>query len=200
MATEVYTFLISYEGLEDKIWRKAQVSSNNRLDQLGYLVLAAFDTMANHLFEFEYDGQCFELPDEDADPDELVDMADYKLHQLKMKPGARMKMTYDFGMDQVFDLELLTVEPMAQGTGKHFPHVIDGAGCGILDDMPVFETRELIEQIDKNGCTDEPLFYKGSAEPWDYRQFDLKMHNFFLKCNIRVIQKAYEEFWDGYYE
>ena len=36
MATKVYTFHIVYEGLEEKIWRKVEVSSNYRLDQLGY--------------------------------------------------------------------------------------------------------------------------------------------------------------------
>jgi len=50
MATQVYTFFITYEGLDDKIWRKVQVSSNYRLDQLGYLLLATFDTLAYHLF------------------------------------------------------------------------------------------------------------------------------------------------------
>ncbi len=54
MSIKVYTFQISYEGLEDKIWRKAEVSSNARLDQLGYTVLASFDTMAYHLFEFSF--------------------------------------------------------------------------------------------------------------------------------------------------
>ena len=52
MTTKVYTFHITYEGLEEKIWRKVEVSSNYRLDQLGYMVLAAFDTLAYHLFEF----------------------------------------------------------------------------------------------------------------------------------------------------
>ena len=54
MATKVYTFHITYEGLEEKIWRKVEVSSNYRLNQLGYMVLAAFDTLAYHLFEFYY--------------------------------------------------------------------------------------------------------------------------------------------------
>ena len=54
MSAKVYTFHISYEGLAEKIWRNIAVSSNYRLDQLGYAVLAAFDTMAYHLFEFHY--------------------------------------------------------------------------------------------------------------------------------------------------
>ena len=45
MATNVYTFHVTYEGLEDKIWRDIEVSSNYRLAQLGYAVLAAFGAL-----------------------------------------------------------------------------------------------------------------------------------------------------------
>ena len=62
MAAKVFTFHIVYEGLEEKIWRNIAVSSNYRLDQLGYAVLAAFDTMAYHLFEFHYKDSWFEIP------------------------------------------------------------------------------------------------------------------------------------------
>lgn len=44
MAAKVFTFHIVYEGLEEKIWRNIAVSSNYRLDQLVYAVLAAFDS------------------------------------------------------------------------------------------------------------------------------------------------------------
>ena len=66
MAARVYTFHIAYEGLEDRIWRNVEVSSNYRLDQLGYMVLSVFDTLAYHLFEFYYDDGQFEIPNEDA--------------------------------------------------------------------------------------------------------------------------------------
>ena len=67
MAAKVFTFHIVYEGLEEKIWRNIAVSSNYRLDQLGYAVLAAFDTMAYHLFEFHYKDGRFEISGDDAD-------------------------------------------------------------------------------------------------------------------------------------
>lgn len=91
MATKVYTFHITYEGLEEKIWRKVEVSSNYRLNQLGYMVLAAFDTLAYHLFEFYYDDDRFEIPNEDA-PFEQIDMANFKLHQLDLKLDDRIRM------------------------------------------------------------------------------------------------------------
>ena len=194
MATKVYTFHITYEGLEEKIWRKVEVSSNYRLDQLGYMVLAAFDTMAYHLFEFYYDEDRFEIPNEDA-PFEQIDMADFKLHQLKLKLGDRIRMEYDFGTMQTFWLELIELADMKRGWGRRYPYVLDGAGRGIIDDMSCEELSELVAQIDRNGKTDEPIYYQERMMPWDYRWFDLDCMNSLLKGEIELIEEGYALFW-----
>lgn len=36
MPAQVYDFLIPCKGLEDAVWRRIQLSSNYRLDQLAY--------------------------------------------------------------------------------------------------------------------------------------------------------------------
>ena len=194
MATKVYTFQVAYEGLEDKIWRKIAVSSNYRLDQLGYAILAAFDTMAYHLFEFHYDGERFEIPNEDA-LEEQIDMAVFKLHQLKLNIGDRIRMDYDFGTTQTFWIELVNVEDMGRGQGTRYPYIIEGAGCGIIDDMSPEELRELIEQIDNKGQTDDPIYYHNRTFPWDYRWFNLDNTNALFKGEIRMIEEGYEPFW-----
>ena len=194
MATKVYTFHITYEGLEEKIWRKVEVSSNYRLDQLGYMVLAAFDTLAYHLFEFYYDDDRFEIPNEDA-PFEQIDMADFKLHQLKLKLGDRIRMGYDFGTTQTFWLELVEIADMKRGWGRRYPYVLDGAGRGIIDDMSCEELSELVAQIDRNGNTDEPIYYQERMMPWDYRWFDLDCMNSLLKGEIELIEEGYAPFW-----
>ena len=194
MATKVYTFHIAYEGLEDRIWRKAEVSSNYRLDQLGYMVLAAFDTMAYHLFEFFCGDGRFEIPNEDA-PFEQIDMADFKLHQLGLKIGDRIRMDYDFGTTQTFWLELVAVDDMKRGWGRRYPYVLDGAGLGIIDDMSCEELSELIAQIDRTGKTDEPIYYQERIISWDYRLFDLDCMNSLLKGEIEMIEEGYAPFW-----
>ena len=194
MATKVYTFHITYEGLEEKIWRKVEVSSNYRLDQLGYMVLAVFDTMAYHLFEFYYDDDRFEIPNEDA-TFEQIDMADFKLHQLKLKLGDRIRMEYDFGTTQTFWLELVEIADMKRGWGRRYPYVLDGAGRGIIDDMSCEELSELVAQIDRNGNTDEPIYYQERMMPWDYRWFDLDCMNSLLKGEIELIEEGYAPFW-----
>ena len=194
MATKVYTFHITYEGMEEKIWRKVEVSSNYRLDQLGYMVLAAFDTLAYHLFEFYYDDDRFEIPNEDA-PFEQIDMANFKLHQLDLKLGDRIRMDYDFGTTQTFWLELIEIADMKRGWGRRYPYVLDGAGRGIIDDMSCEELSELVAQIDRNGKTDEPIYYQERMMPWDYRWFDLDCMNSLLKGEIELIEEGYAPFW-----
>lgn len=194
MATKVYTFHITYEGLEDKIWRKVAVSSNYRLDQLGYTVLAAFDTMAYHLFEFYYDDERFEIPNEDAET-EQIDMAAFKLHQMDLKIGDRIRMDYDFGTPQTFRIELIGVEDMERGQGRRYPYIVEGAGCGIIDDISSDELQELIAQIDKTGKTQEPIYYNNRVMPWDYRWFDLDNINALFKGEIELIEDGYAPFW-----
>ena len=194
MATKVYTFHITYEGLEEKIWRKVEVSSNYRLNQLGYMVLAAFDTLAYHLFEFYYDDDRFEIPNEDA-PFEQIDMANFKLHQLDLKLDDRIRMDYDFGTTQTFWLELIEIADMKRGWGRRYPYILDGAGRGIIDDMSCEELSELVAQIDRNGKTDEPIYYQERRMPWDYRWFDLDCMNSLLKGEIELIEEGYAPFW-----
>lgn len=195
MAAKVYTFHIAYEGLEEKIWRKVEVSSNYRLDQLGYMILAAFDTLAYHLFEFHYHGSCLGIPDEDWDENDQMDMATLTLYRIGLKIGDRIRMDYDFGTTQTFWLELIAVEDMKRGWGRRYPFILAGAGQGIIDDLSCEELKLLVEQIDRNDKTDEPIYYRNKGIPWDYRRFDLDCMNSLLKSEIEMIAEGYAPFW-----
>lgn len=194
MAAKVYTFHITYGGLEERIWRKVEVSSNYRLDQLGYLVLATFDTMAYHLFEFQFRDRCYEIPDEYS-PSAQIDMAAFKLCQLGLTVGDQLCMEYDFGTTQYFRLELIGCEDMLHGHGRRYPRIVDGAGQGILDDVSSEELAELIAQIDRKGKTDNPIYYQDRPTPWDYRRFELDMANFLMRTDIPLIEEGYAPFW-----
>lgn len=197
MQAQILTFHVTYEGLADKIWRDVRVSSTSRLHQLCYLVLAAFDTMACHLFEVQCGQTRYQLPDEDSeDDDDFMDVSLSRMYQLRLKPGDEMTMTYDFGLDHTFRMVLVSAEPMPKGAIKQYPIVADGAGSGILEDIHVSEMAELIDQIDAKGCTDEPLFYRDREAPWDYRRFDLKELGARLKTDLKEIEAGYEPFWE----
>ena len=194
MATKVYTLHISYNGHNERIWREVEVSSNYRLNQLGYLVLAAFDTTASHMFEFLFANTCYRIPSEDVCVDSK-DMAEFDLCQLGLQVGSMLQMNYDYGTTQTFELEVVAVDDMARGSGRRYPRIVKGAGRGILDETSPDVFAELVDQIDCIGRTVEPIFYRDRAQPWDYRVFDLGSMNALLKDEISRIENSYAVFW-----
>ena len=196
MATKVYTFHISYEGLENVIWRNIKLSSTAVLDQVGYTVLAAFDTRANHLFSFTHRDTCYVIPDEEGFT-RGTDMATVILADLRLEIGERIRMEYDFGTLHSFWLEVTEIENMAQGKGKRFPYILEGSGQGIIDDMSCAELIELVKQIDEKGHTDKEIYYRERSTPWDYRDFNLERMNKLLKAEIRLIEKSYSPLWNS---
>ena len=55
----IMTLQISYCELEDLIWREVKINEDSTLDDLAYLILVSFDTMANHLYRFEVEGESY---------------------------------------------------------------------------------------------------------------------------------------------
>ena len=197
MAADVYTFHVTYNELPDKIWRTIELSSRYPMDSLGYCILASFETLAYHLFSFEFKGQSFCIPSEWDQPNSKNrDMAAVRLEQLGLQSGDTIEIFYDFGTTQHFHLELKKICPMKKGTGTHYPYIIAGAGRGILDDYPAEKLAELIAQIDSYGKTENEIYYNESRVPWDYRDYSLDLDNILLKGRIQCIKEGYRPFWE----
>ena len=156
MTAQVYTFRVTYDGLEDKLWRTIQVSSRYPMNRLGYCILATFDTLAYHLFSFKFQDLEFSIPTEwDLVSSQSRDMGAIHLEQLCLQIGDTLELLYDFGATQLFRLQLTEISHMRRGTGAHYPWILAGSGRGILDDCPAEELAEYIAQIDLCGKTQE---------------------------------------------
>ena len=195
--TIVNTVKIKYIGCEDKIWREAQISSNAHLCDLGYMILATFDTMAYHLFNITYKGVTYELLSDEEEISEDKCMFFVKLSELNLKIGDKLTMIYDFGCNQEFEIEVTDIQPMGRGQGRAYPKIIAGEGRGIIDDMSADDLAELIQQIDKIGSSG--IQYAGDGiifdnmPDWDYRNYSLEYDNCLLKGIIARIAEGYEE-------
>lgn len=206
MATQLYSFQITYTGCRDKIWRIAAVSSNYTLAQLGYLVLATFDTMAYHLFEMKYKDATYFLTEESfedllCEESENFDLLGCtKVGKLGMHPGDLIEMTYDPGCCQMFEITLLEISDMPKGCGSSYPKILDGAGRGIVDDMPPEELAETIRKIDLDGHSGIHYSSCGSVDvpEWDYRNYRIDLDDAMLKRAIRRIRDGYENYEDEY--
>lgn len=192
---QVITLKITYADCDNRIWREAQISENSYISKLGYMVLATFDTLAYHLFCIEYNGVLFELPSDDRriKPEECLFCV--KLKGLNLNIGDKLQMVYDFGCEQVFDIEVVDISPMPRGTGTAYPKILRGEGRGILDDVSAWETLEIIKQIDKTGKSEHYVQTEyGSEYLWDYRDYRLDLDNGLLKGEIAQIEDAYSYF------
>ena len=193
--TQVITLKITYAGCENRIWREAQISENSYLSKLGCMVLATFETRAYHLFNIEYNGVLCDLPSDDTriKPEECLFCV--KLKDLKLSVGDKLKMIYDFGYEQTFDIEVTDISPMSRGTGRAYPKILHGEGRGILDDVPVEDLLELIKKTDENGKSDYIIESRFDHEyAWDYRNYSLDTDNCLLKGETERIEYAYSYF------
>ena len=121
--TQIYTFRITYRGCEEKIWRVAEVSSNNTLAQLGYTILVTFDTLAYHLFSISCKGISYALDTDEEEIDDALRLRGVKLSALNLQIGDQLEMTYDFGCEQIFNIELTGIQDMPKGRGRAYPRI-----------------------------------------------------------------------------
>lgn len=197
MMADVYKFKIKLCELENVIWRDIEITSVSSVAKLGYVILAAFESTASHLFNIQYNDRHYEIifEEDDFNDKPIIDPTNTKLSSLKLNVGDKLKLEYDYGAGWEFDIELLLISEMQRGTGKHYPFVTDGKGRGIIEDTSPYELVDIVEQTDKDGTVFEIMdMYSGEKILWDYRVFNIDYCNMFLKDEVRDIREAYERY------
>lgn len=193
---KVLTFKVGIEGLEDKIWRKIEITDRRTVADLAYTILATFDSLAYHLYNIKYNDKvydCWVCVEDDYSDIPKVNATITKLSYIGLKENDTMEMEYDYGSTTTFKITYLGSTDLERGNGSHYPYVIDGAGRGMLDDMCDFELKEIVEDIDKKGYS-EHYFTPGYERTikYDYRNFNIKNNNALLKGLILEIKNGYE--------
>lgn len=194
MSEKACVFKITYAGLENIIWRIAAVSSECTLEQLGSLILSTFDALGCHSFEmcfknlhlFLHRNDYEDLPHSENEVCDLL--CNFTIGRTDMKIGDTIKMIYDLNCKQLFNLELLEINDIAEARIGDCPRIIDGAGCGIIDNMPASKLLEVIKKIDETGHSE--IYYSGheidNPPEWDYRNYSVNDDNDFLKRKLSV--------------
>lgn len=179
---EVYQFEVKLHGFEDKISRTIEVSSLSTLSKFGFTNIVAFDGDGSHLFCVIASNKqyCIYL-----DNTETLDARTATLNDLNLKMGEQITIIYDFGSEWRFDAVLKSVTEMGRGKGRRYPLVIDGYGCGIIENFFPPQLEEIIESVTKTGEnyklfdfeTEEEYFY-------DPKYFCIDTLNMFLKDKV----------------
>jgi len=193
---KVLTFQVGIDGLEDKIWRKIEITDRRTVADLAYTILATFDSLAYHLYDIKYKNKVYDCwidIEYDHRDVELVNATTTKLSDMDLKENDTMEMDYDSGSTTTFKITYLGSREMEKYNGKHYPYIIDGAGRGMLDDLCDFELKEIVDDIDKKGYS-EHYFTPGYERTikYDYRKFNIKNNNALLKGLVLDIKNGYE--------
>ena len=193
---KVLTFKVGIEGLEDKIWRKIEITDRRTVADLAYTILATFDSLAYHLYNIKYKNyifDCWVCAEESPDYDDLTNAIVIKLKDLELKENDTMEMEYDYGSTTTFKITYLESRDANEYEGYLYPNIVDGAGRGMLDDMCDFELKEIVEDIDKKGYS-KYYFTPGYERTikYDYRNFNIKSNNALLKGLVLEIKNGYE--------
>lgn len=194
--TKILTFRVGIDGLEDKIWRKIEITDRRTVADLAYTILATFDSLAYHLYNIKYKNyifDCWICAEENPDYDDLTNATIIKLKDLELEENDIMEMEYDYGSTTTFKITYLESRDATGYEGYLYPNIVDGAGRGMLDDMCDFELKEIVDDIDKKGYSEHyvtPGYEK--YEKYDYRKFNIKTNNKKLKGLILEIKNGYE--------
>ena len=193
---KVLTFKVGIEGLEDKIWRKIEITDRRTVADLAYTILATFDSLAYHLYNIKYKNKVYDswvCIEDDHSEIPPINATITKLSSIGLKENDTMEMEYDYGSTTTFKITYLGCSDLERGKGSHYPYVIDGEGRGMLDDMCDFELKEIVENTDKKGYS-EHYFTPGYERTikYDYRKFNIKNNNALLKGSVLEIKNGYE--------
>lgn len=195
--TKVLTFKVEIEELEDKIWRKIEITDHRTMADLAYAILATFHSLAYHLYDIEYKGihyDCWIDIEDDHRDVPLANAVKTKLSTIKLKNNDIMTMEYDTGSTTTFKITYLGEREFEKGNGMHYPYIIDGAGYGMIDDLTINELKNIIKDIDKKGESSYYALYMDGRNTYhyDYRIFDIAKNNLHVRRFLSKIKYSYE--------
>ena len=193
---KVLTFKVEIEGLENKIWRKIEITDGRTVADLAYTILSTFDSLAYHLYNIKYKDKVYDCwigIEYNISRTKPINATITKLSDIGLEEKAILKMEYDYGSTTTFIIKYLLSKELEKGHGRHYPYVIDGAGRGMIDDISSEELKDIVKDIDAKGYS-KHYFTPGYERPikYDYRDFDLESCNILLKGCAEEIKYAYE--------
>lgn len=195
--SKVLTFKVEIKELEDRIWRKIEITDNKTIADLAYTILATFDSLAYHLYDVTYKDKiydCWSCMDDYPLKENILNAVTAKLSTINLKEKDKMIMEYDKGTPTDFVITYIDSKEIERGNGRHYPYIIDGSGRGMIDDIDSYKLKEIVNDIDKKGYS-EHYFTPGYERSikYDYRDYDIKGDNILLKGKIEEIKYAFEE-------
>lgn len=176
-------FRITLNGFARKLWRRITVSSNDTLDDLMKVILLSFEAEIYHLYDMEFKDCTYGTPNEyDFEP--AQDARRIFLFELGLRPGDKLRLTYDYGEDWEFTVIYKDNGNEISDLSK-YPKVQGGKGWGILEDDYYHFTKLISGSELSEDTIDEFMEYYGEVP--DLTEFDLKENDDWVRDEMQRV-------------
>lgn len=157
-----YKIRVKLKGLEKKIKRTFLVNDNMKINDFCYGVISSMNGDLFHMFMLDYKDKCYLCDELEKDRSNEIKMGTKRLSNLLLSEKDKMQLTYDFGDNWIFNIEVVKVLP---GHNEKNISLIDGIGRGIKEDCGGIWS--LLNFIDS----------KDNSWGYDYDDFDINAIN-----------------------
>lgn len=164
---------ITLAKIEPPIWRQVRVPDTYTLDQTHRVIQLLFGWLDYHLYLFGAGTRCFEAPDPESKGE---DSTVVRLHDLRLRKGARLTYIYDFGdhwvheivVEDVYAFKPIEDEPV-------LPVLSGGARAGPPEDCGgPYGYQEMLDAL-RDPRHPEHEDYRQWAGDYDPERFDVRM-------------------------
>ena len=108
--SELFTLKVYPAGMSRTIYRTVQISDKETLDTLCHTIIASFDFIDEHLYEFCMDNRMYSEYSFQSDPEDGEPSTRIRLDRLRLKKGQNFSLHYDFGDDWMFTIHVQKIE------------------------------------------------------------------------------------------
>jgi hypothetical protein len=182
---QIYQFKVTLKDSKPPIWRRVQVRSDTRLDQMHAILQTIMGWWDYHLHQFFIFGQYYGVPDPEFDDFmETKDEKRYKLSNFHPEEGFKCIYEYDFGDSWEHILLLEKILPAERGT--QYPLCLKGKRARPPEDVGgIWGYEDFLEAINNPEHEEHESYLEWVGGEFDPEAFDLDEINEGLK-NLKL--------------
>jgi len=183
---EIYQLKITLKGSKPPIWRRVQTPASTTLQRVHAIIQQSMEWVNYHLHEFHVKDMLIGDPEQlcgwgmDRD-DEVIDEAEIRLAELRLREGAKFEYVYDFGDD--WQHVILLEKKLERDPDAHYPLCIKAVKSGPPEDVGgIWGYYNMLEALDDPEHPEHEEFSDWlGGEGWDPDEVSLEEINSSLR-------------------
>ena len=172
-SNQIFQLKVTLKNSKPPIWRRVQVRSDTRLDQMHQIIQAIMGWWDYHLHQFIIFNKYFGVPHNDyLGFMDMNDETQYRLDDFFSEEGIKCIYEYDFGDSWEHVLLLEKIQTTEEGV--HYPVCIKGKrACPPEDVGGIWGYEDFLEAIQNPEHEEHEMYIEWIGDEFDPEAFDL---------------------------